>query len=195
MPPLPPAYAYQQYIIRRKILTLFGASFHIYASDGSLIGFTRQKAFKLKEDIRIFTDETRSNELLNIAARSIIDFSAAYDVTDSLTGERVGTLRRKGFSSIIRDSWEILDVNDQPVGQINEDSTGLALIRRFLSNLIPQTFHANVGGVEVARYRQHFNPFVLKMTVTINPEADQRIDRRLLLGAGILLSAIEGRQG
>ena len=30
---------------------------------------------------------------------------AAYDVTDSQTGEKVGALRRKGFKSILRDEW------------------------------------------------------------------------------------------
>jgi hypothetical protein len=39
-----------QFTIRRKVLTLLGAKFHIYNAQGDLIGFSRQKAFKLKED-------------------------------------------------------------------------------------------------------------------------------------------------
>src|SRR6185503_13579603 len=44
-----------QYMIRRKVLTLFGAQFHIYNAEGKVVGFSKQKAFKLKEDIRVYT--------------------------------------------------------------------------------------------------------------------------------------------
>jgi hypothetical protein len=48
-------------------------------------------------------------------------------------------------------------------------------------------------GREIAEIRQHFNPFVLKYTMEIF-EPQLAIDRRLLVAAGILLAAIEGRQ-
>ena len=79
-----------EYTIRRKVLTIFGAKFHIYNPEGGLIGFSQQKAFKLKEDIRVFTDETAQTERLAIKARQIVDFSAAYDVFDSQKGEKIG---------------------------------------------------------------------------------------------------------
>lgn len=182
----------QVFTIRRKIFTLFSSKFHVYNPQGEVIGFSKQKAFKLKEDIRIYTDESMTEERLFIQARNIIDFSASYDVVDSLTHEKVGALRRKGFSSILRDSWEFLDPSDEPIGHIVEDS--MAMLRRFLSNLIPQKFHAAAGDQTVANYRQHFNPFVYKLTVTIEPDANDFIDTRLLLAGGILLAAIEGRQ-
>ena len=93
------------YTIRRKVFTFLGAKFHIYNADGALIGFCSQKAFKLKEDIRIYSDETMSNERLAINARSVIDFSAAYDVTDSVNNVKLGALRRKGLASLFRDAW------------------------------------------------------------------------------------------
>src|SRR6187431_1816826 len=90
-----------QYMIRRKVFTLFGAKFHIYDAEQRLIGFSKQKAFKLKEDIRVFSDETMAEELVLIQARQIIDFSASYDVVDSREGAKIGALRRKGFSSFV----------------------------------------------------------------------------------------------
>jgi uncharacterized protein YxjI len=181
------------YTIRRKVFTLLGAKFHIYNEAGDLIGFSKQKAFKLKEDIRIYTDESMSDERLVISARSILDFSAAYDVIDSRSGESVGVLRRKGWSSIFRDSWEVLDEDERPVGKIQEDSAFLALIRRFLTNLVPQSFHLEAeDGEEYATFKTHFNPFVHRMTVTVRPDCPVR--PMLLLAAGVLLVAIEGRQ-
>lgn len=183
-----------EYLIRRKVFTIFGAKFHIYDPEGRVIGFSKQKAFKLKEDIRVFGDETLSDERLLIKARQIIDFSAAYDVVDSPTGAKLGALRRKGLGSLLRDSWEFLDESDRSIGTIREDSAGWALFRRFIFNLIPQTFHAEARGRQVATYRVQFNPFVYRLNVTIDPEATKIMDARLLLAGGILLAAIEGRQ-
>lgn len=187
-------YAQDEYLIRRKILTIFGAKFHVYDSQGQVILFSRQKAFKLKEDIRIYSDDTEREERMLIKARQIIDFSAAYDVVDSRSGAKIGALRRKGFSSILRDSWEFLDPSDRTIGTIQEDSMFMALLRRFLSNLIPQSFHAKAGERDVVKYHQNFNPFVYKLRVLLEPGARELIDPQLLLAGGILLAAVEGRQ-
>ncbi|WP_234405006.1 hypothetical protein [Paenibacillus bouchesdurhonensis] len=82
-------FGYDQYLVRKKILSLLGAQFHIYNANEELVMFSQMKAFKLKEDIRLYNDEGMSQELLTIKARNVIDFSATYDVHDALTGEHV----------------------------------------------------------------------------------------------------------
>lgn len=182
-----------QFTIRRKVLTLLGAKFHVYNDEGRLLGFCHQKAFKLKEDIRFYTDETMSEERLLIKARSIIDFSAAYDVVDSKTQSQVGVLQRQGLKSIFRDEWHVVDETNEPVGVIREDSAFLAMARRMLSNLIPQHYSLIDGaGNELAEFKTHLNPFVHRMTVTIGPECP--CNPLLIIAAGILLVAIEGRE-
>ena len=182
-----------RFLVRRKVFRILGAGFHVYDPAGNVVGFSEQKAFKLKEDIRVFTDDSKSKELLSIRARQVIDFSAAYDVVDSAEGKKVGACRRKGWSSMLRDSWEVLDANDRPVAHLHEDSMGLALLRRFLSNLIPQHFDLLANQRPVASLRQHFNPFVYKLDVEIFNDCP--VDRRLVLAAAVLLAAVEGRQG
>ncbi|MHC4692299.1 MAG: hypothetical protein ACYS67_06130 [Planctomycetota bacterium] len=184
-----------QYMIRRKILTIFGAKFHVYNTEGELILFSKQKAFKLKEDIRVFADESMAAERLVIKARQIVDFSAAYDVVDPSEDRKIGALRRKGWKSLVRDSWEFLDENDQVVAMVEEDNLLLSLIRRFLTNLIPQSYHVKQDERVLITYKQNFNPFVLKIRVNIETDSRDIIDPRLALACGILLAAIEGRQG
>lgn len=186
-----PAFAADRLLFRRKVFKLFGNAFHVYTPDGSLVLYGKQKAFKLKEDIRVYQDEAQARELLVIKARSIIDFSAAYDVHDATTGERVGAYRRKGLRSILRDKWEILDTGDFVIGTIEEDSMYKALLRRFLSNLIPQSYVIEAGGVEVGRLKQRFNPFVFKADYSVIGG----LDRRLILAGMVLLMCVEGRQG
>jgi hypothetical protein len=63
--------------------------------------------FRLREDIRVYADEGKQQEVLMIKARQIIDFAAAYDVVDSASGEKVGALRRKGWSSILPQNYDL----------------------------------------------------------------------------------------
>lgn len=183
-----------EFVIRQKVLSILGTKFHIYNSAGDVVGFCKQKAFKLKEDIRLFTDDSATEELITIQARSIIDFSAAYDVVQSDDGKKLGAYKRRGGKSFFRDSWIILDENENEVGQLQEDSMGLALLRRFaLGRLLPQKFHLeDSSGKLIASYQSHFNPFINKMTVTIEDGAG--LDPFLLLSGGVLLMVIEGKQ-
>jgi len=189
-----PRFQQTHYMIRKKIFKLVGEAFHIYDTAGSVLFYSKLKAFKLKEDIRLYTGEDMSTELLTIKARSILDFSSAYDVMDARTGEQVGTLKRKGFSSIVRDAWIIMNASGQEIGSIQEDSMAMALLRRFVTNLIPQSFTGTVNGVTVFNFKRHFNPFVLRMDMDFSPDVQGVLDRRLGLAAGVLVSAIEGRQ-
>jgi len=184
-----------QYLVRRKVLTLAGAQFHVRTAADKLLAFTQLKAFKLKEDIRVYADEAKTRELLSIQARQIIDISAAYDVTDSSAGgTKVGSLRRMGMKSILRDEWLVFDATDRQIAIIQEESMFVALLRRLI-NIIPQSFHVKVGEQVVGRIHQNFNPFVLKLSVDFAEDRGRKIDPRLGLAAAILLAAIEGRQG
>lgn len=188
-----PAFQQNQYLLKRQVFALAG-KFRFYNPSGQLVLFSEQKMFKLREDIRVFSDESKTQEVLMIKARQIIDFSAAYDVVDSATGQKVGALRRKGLASILRDEWEILDVGDNVIGKLFEDSMGLALVRRFLTGLIPQNYDITIGTDRVADLKQAFNPFAYQLNVDFSMDLSQRLDRRVGIAAAILLAAIEGRQ-
>ncbi|MEO6068098.1 MAG: hypothetical protein ABJB33_05300 [Gemmatimonadota bacterium] len=183
-----------KYTVRRKALTIVGAKLHVRAEDDRLLAYTEMKAWKLKEDIRVYADESKRTELLSIQARQIIDIAAAYDVTDTPTGQKVGALRRKGLKSILRDEWVILDASEREIGLVQEESAFVALLRRII-NLIPQSFHLKVGERVVGRAHQRFNPFILTLDVDTSEDRKKELDPRLVLAAVILLAAIEGRQG
>ncbi len=187
------AFNHTEYIIRKKVFSIMGAKLHIYDSADELVLYSQMKAFKLKEDIVLYTDESMHKELLRIKARSIVDFSATYDVQDTETGEHVGALRRKGLKSILKDEWIILDNNDREIGKIKEDSTAMALLRRFIP-VIPQKYNVEVAGITIPAFNQNFNPFVTKIIADFSDDPKGLLDRRLGLAAGILLCAIEGKQ-
>ena len=186
-----------QYMVRRKIFKLLGGAFHVYdLQQQQVYAYSKMKAFKLKEDIRLYTGEDMSAELLTIRARSVIDLGATYDVHDPRHG-KVGALRRKALKSFIRDEWTILDPHDREVGLIQEDSTGLAIIRRVIdlaSIFIPQKYVVTIQGRQVATFQQNFNPFVYKLVVDLSGDQAGLLDRRIALAGAILMAAIEGKQ-
>ena len=180
------------YLVRKKILKLVGGAFHVYDANQQVVAYSKLKAFKLKEDIRMYTGEDMQQELFCIHARNIIDFAATYDVIDSSTGAKIGALRRKGFKSVIKDEWAILDTNDQEIGLIQEDSMAMALIRRFICNLIPQKYSCTINGQSECQFKQNFNPLVVK--VNVDYTSANQVDRYLTMAAAVLLCAIEGKQ-
>ncbi len=185
------------YIIRRKVFKIFGASFHIYDATGSLVGYCKQKAFKLREDIRLFTDESMSTPVLTLCARSIIDFGVTFDVSLP-DGSTIGSLRRKGLmSTFMRDQWHLFDEHGVEAALIQEQNALAALLRRtvdMVAFLSPQKYEviSNDGRI-IATFQQRFNPFIYRLIVTIH-EQDDQLDDLVLLGAGCLIAAIEGRQ-
>jgi len=189
-----PIFQHPNYLLKRQALALTG-KFRFYDPLGNLVMFSEQKMFKWREDIRVYADEEKTQEVLSIKARQIVDFSAAYDVVDTALNQKIGVLRRKGLRSILRDEWEVLDANDNLKGLLFEDSMGLALLRRFLlGSWLPQNYDITFGEMRVADLKQNFNLFRYELNLDFTMDAGHLMDRRLGLAAGILLAAVEGKQ-
>src|SRR5690606_40743781 len=110
----------EQYTIRRQFFKIFGAGFHVYDPQKQLVGYCKQKAFRIREDLRVYTDDSLSTELFRITTRSILEIAGTYQVLDP-QGTPMGALKRKGLKSMIRDEWIVYDEKGQEVGMIRED--------------------------------------------------------------------------
>ncbi len=192
----------EQYTVRQKILKIFGAAFHVFDAHGNVVAFCKQKAFRFREDIRLYTDETRSQKLLTMRARSIIDFGATYDVALP-DGSIIASFRRKGMRSVLRDTWHVFGpvLDDHPpphIATLSEDSTGAALARRLIplvATFSPQKFHLITDDNRtIATFRTHFHPFVYRLGVAIHQDHPD-LDELAILAGACLIAAIEGRQG
>ena len=189
-----PIFQFPTYLLKRQAIALAG-KFRFYDPGGRLVMFSEQKMFRLREDIRVYDGEDKAREVLSIKARQIMDFSAAYDVVDTEMNQKVGVLRRKGLRSILRDEWEVLDANDRVIGQLFEDSIGMALLRRLLlGSWLPQNYDLTVGEARVADLKQNFNLFRYELNLDFSMDTTNRLDRRVGIAAGILLAAVEGKQ-
>ncbi len=188
-------FGFQNYIIKRKALQMFGATLYLYGPDEQMIMWGQRQAFKLKSELTLFSDDTQSQAIIRLVPRTILDMSAAYDVYDAITGQKVGVFKRKGLTSmLVQDTWTIMDTQDREVGQVQEDSALLGFIRRYVENaaiLFPQKFHATLNGVPVAVYARHKNFFTSRMDIDFSADTNALFDRRLGLAMAMLLEAVE----
>lgn len=185
----------RQYVAKKPLFSFLGRKFYFHGPEGNLRFFVKMKAFRLKEAITVFADESQSKALLTIKARSIMDFSAAYDVTDVATGEVIGACRREGLKSMMRDEWTIMGPDDAYIGNLVEDSIFLALVRRFvIKGWIPQGYSVNAPLGPIGKVKQRFNPFQLVYDVSFDGSHTNEMDPRLGVALVVLLLAIEGRQ-
>ena len=66
------------FMIKQKVLTR-GRKYYIENGSGVGMGFCKQKMFKLKEDIRVFSDESMTSEVLLIKQQQILHVSIFFN--------------------------------------------------------------------------------------------------------------------
>ena len=183
-------WSHMEYTIKRPFWSFLGRKFHVYAPDGSLVLFVKHPLFKLKQEFVMYTDESEKQPLLTIRARNIIGFNIAHDVFDAYTNQKVGTIRTRGLKSILRDTWDVLDPNDQAVGLVQED--GAALLRRFFP-ILTGKWHVELGGQKVAGIRQVFRFFTKEFKLDLSMNSG-RMDPRFAIGCAIMALMAESRR-
>ena len=78
-------------LIVRQRIRLMVNQYEVHAvqpdgSEGALLAFAQQKRMAFKEQVTLYTDDTKQQPVLGFKARQVIDLGATYDVTDA-TGD------------------------------------------------------------------------------------------------------------
>ena len=103
-----------------KIMAL-SPQIYVRDANGDVVCYVKQKMFKLKEAVTVFSDETKSNVFCEIKADRVIDWSAKYSFFDA-NGENFGSVKRKGMKSIWKAHYEVYDENDNHISNISEEN-------------------------------------------------------------------------
>ncbi len=117
-----------------KITTL-ASDFTISDSNGNQIAYVRQKMFKLKEDVIVFSDESRSKEIFRIKADRWLDFNASYAIKNSANDENIGRLARHGMRSFWKARYDIWGENQKNPFQIHEDNAWVKILDSMVGEL------------------------------------------------------------
>ncbi|MDE0836823.1 MAG: hypothetical protein OSA84_10775, partial [Akkermansiaceae bacterium] len=102
---------------------------------GNTVLYTKQKMFKFREHVEIFTDKSRATRLADIHANKVIDWSARYNSTDA-SGQPIGSVGRKGWRSMWRAHYETFNPGaDVPDFSIREENPGAKVMDSILGSI------------------------------------------------------------
>ncbi|HYU07391.1 MAG TPA: hypothetical protein VEM77_09475 [Thermoplasmata archaeon] len=179
------------YRIRKKVLALAG-QYWIEDQARNQLAYSKQKLLRLKEDIRVYADETLAKELFQIRQTQILDIWGTFAIVDSSTNAILGYIRRRALaSSLVADEWEMRDPYNNLVGEIKE-STGRGLARKYIpgGGLIPEKLTMTLGGQPIATINQQFKIIgdIWEIQCLNVPST---FDRRVFLGGVLLMGMIE----
>jgi len=117
-----------------KILALASQATVTDASGRTII-YTKQKLFKFREHVEIWTDKSQGTRLAEIKANKLIDWSARYFFTDAQGGE-IGSVGRRGWRSIWKAHYESFNPGDNtPDFLIQEENVWTKVADSILSDL------------------------------------------------------------
>jgi len=166
---------------------------------GGPVAFVRQKKMAIKEDIRFFADDSESEELFRLKARSMLDTGGSrYDVADA-AGSPIGVLHHVLRKSLFRSTWEVSEANGGEVATAQERSLPMAIARRLIDFVpygewipIPYNFDLLMDGRVIGSLNRKFqlrDRYVLDLT----GDHERKLDRRLALALAIGPAALQNR--
>ena len=163
--------------------------------------FVEQARFKFKEDIRFYTDDSKSVELLRIKARQRFDPWASYDIT-AADGKKIGEIQKAFGESLVRSTYLI----HAPTGTVTaqEKSLGVALFRRLVgvvpfigdfANWLPIPYHFTFerDGRELGVHKRRIGRFRDVYDIDMSGDPGRTLDRRLVLAAAVAMDALQAR--
>jgi uncharacterized protein YxjI len=178
----------RHYTIKRKFWSFLERVFRVWTGDGQLIMYIQHPIFRLREEFMIYEDEGQTRPLLRVKSKQVVAINFAYEITEASSGRVLGTVRKQGLRSIVRDKFILLDAADREIGYAEEQ--GASILRRFFPWLTSK--HAIfVNGSQVAFIEQVFRFFTKEFTVDLQPS---EVDPRFVLAVALLALMAEARR-
>jgi len=175
------AFSHPSYVLVRPLFS-FSRTYRVYGPQGALVAFVEQPWLRLRTELVMYADEQQLRPILVLKNRRFAALNMEHDLFDALTGQRLGVIRNRGWQSLFRDAWDILDADERPAGEILEE--GPWVWRRFL-RFLPGKHRIDLGGREVARIAQVFHFFRREFVLHIHPVEDP-IEPRFAIACALI---------
>jgi hypothetical protein len=193
--------AFDRFVLRQRIRLVINQYEFFLADNEKPFCFVEQARFKFKEDIRFYTDDSKSVELMRIKARQRFDPWATYDVT-AADGSKIGEIQKAFGQSLLRSTFLI----HAPTGTVTarEKSLPVALFRRLVGFVpfigdfadwlpIPYHFTFERDGHELGVHKRRIGKFRDIYDIDMSGDPARSLDRRLVLAAAVGMDALQAR--
>lgn len=186
-----------------KISTLSN-DFIVRDANGIVVSYIKQKLFKFVEDVTVYNDDSKTQVAYGIKADRWLDFSAAYNMTNS-AGSYIGKLARKGWASIWKARYEIYDENNVQDLMIQEENGWVKVLDALLCEIPflglisgyffnPSYLVTRPDGTAVARLKKEASFWGRKFSVNTLSKFENGEEERLVLGL-MMMILLERRRG
>ncbi|WP_340202501.1 hypothetical protein [Ascidiimonas sp. W6] len=186
-----------------KISTLSN-DFTAIDARGKMVAYVRQKMFKFKEDVLIYSDTSKSKINYRIKADRWLDFSVAFSFFDT-DGTEFGKVVRKGWRSIWKAEYELIDESANSQYLIKEENAWVKVLDSILGGIPilgifsgyffnPSYAVTNKKGEIIVRLKKEASFFGRKFEVTKLKNIDNDDDDRIMLGL-MMMILLERRRG
>lgn len=118
--------------LRFKVIAL-ARQFSVEDSAGRMLMYVKQKAFKLREAITVYADQSQTRPLYRINADRIIDWSARYSISDE-SGAELGAIQQQGMRSLWRTRYDIYR-GERVVFEVREENPWAKVGDHFLGEI------------------------------------------------------------
>jgi uncharacterized protein YxjI len=173
-------------------------------ASGNTIAYVRQKMFKLKEDIQVFTNESKSEVIYTIGADRILDFNASYSFKNA-NQMTLGKVGRKGRKSILKAHYNIFNQNGDQDYTITEENpwakvgdavlSEIPILGMFTGYMCNPRYVVKDNNDEIiARFSKEASFFGRKFKLEEVGKFKEGDDERILL-ALMMMSLLERRRG
>ena len=185
-------------------ISTFANDFTATDANGQIMAYVRQKMFKLKEDIAIYADTSKTKINYRIKADRWLDFSAVYSFFDE-TGIEFGKIARKGWKSIWKSHYEIIDEDERPQYTIHEENPWIKVLDSFLGEIPilslltgylfnPSYLVIDANQNKIVRLKKQPSFFGRRFLLTKIGTMDSDDDDRVMLGL-MMMILLERRRG
>jgi uncharacterized protein YxjI len=192
---------HDQFVLRQKFAPVINRYEFSVAEDEPPFCFVEQKRFTFKEDIRFYTDASKSAELMRIKARQRFDPRATYDVTGP-DGHKIGEIKKVFGTSLFRSTYEMDWSGGSATAQ--ETSVLVALLRRFVgfvpyvgdfADWLPIPYHFDFvrDGEVVGTHKRRIGKFRDLYDIDLSGDPERTVDRRLVLAIAVGMDALQAR--
>lgn len=187
-------------------VTSLANDFSARDANGKVLAYVRQKMFKFKEAISVFTDESRSEVLYTINADRWIDFNASYMFAKGTETDVFGRVGRKGARSLFNAHYEIFDGEGEQEFIIREENPWakfwdallgevpvLGMFTGYFFN--PRYIVKRIDGTEVARISKEASFLGRRFKLDKLSDGLQKDESERMLLSLMMMSLLERRRG
>jgi hypothetical protein len=179
-----------------KIVTI-GTRIRVTDATGRQVAYARKKKFKLKEEVRVYENESQNRLLFRMKADRMIDFSARYAISGP-DGHPIGAVGRRGMKSLWSSSYVLADSSAEEIGAIREEDAWVKVLDGVMESVpfgdamgglfFNPAYLADLRGHDVLRVQKQRS--ILESSFHIEKLADFSENEEDLLLAGIIMMVL-----